>query len=103
MYGKDVFKITDNFITVVLPFDKEVLPKDQNASVNASVNATVKLSATQRQIIDILKNNSGITIKGIAEKLEKNESTIVRNIGKLKNQGIIERVGSDKTGYWKIN
>ena len=25
VYGKDVFKITDNFITVVLPFDKEVM------------------------------------------------------------------------------
>ena len=25
VYGKEVFKITDNFITVSLPFDKEVI------------------------------------------------------------------------------
>ncbi len=84
-----------------------MLQKGQNASVNArvnaSVNASVKLSTTQRQIIDILKDNPEITIKEIADKLEKNETTVVRNIGKLKKQGIIERVGSDKTGYWKIN
>ncbi len=80
-----------------------MLQKGQNASVNARVNASVKLSTTQRQIIDILKDNPEITIKEIADKLEKNETTVVRNIGKLKKQGIIERVGSDKTGYWKIN
>lgn len=25
VYGKEVFKITDNFITVSLPFDKDVI------------------------------------------------------------------------------
>ena len=43
-----------------------------------------------------------LTVKEIADKLNKNESTIVRNIGKLKEQGIIERNGSDKTGCWKV-
>jgi predicted HTH transcriptional regulator len=26
----------------------------------------------------------------------------MRNISKLKKKGILKRVGSDKTGYWKI-
>ena len=69
---------------------------------NASVNASVKLSATQQKIINCLKENSEITVKEIADKLNKNESTIVRNIGKLKEQGIIVRVGSDKNGSWKV-
>lgn len=51
---------------------------------NASVDAGVKISATQQQIINCLKENSEITVKEIADKLNKNESTIVRNIDKLK-------------------
>ena len=58
----------------------------KNASVNA--NASVKISATQQKIINCLKENSEITVKEIADKLNKNESTIVRNIGKLKERGM---------------
>ena len=39
----------------------------------------------------------------IAEKLKLNEKTIRRNMNNLRNRGIIERVGSTKKGFWRIN
>jgi predicted HTH transcriptional regulator len=30
------------------------------------------------------------------------ETAVQNNLSKLKNAGILTRVGSDKTGYWKI-
>jgi predicted HTH transcriptional regulator len=39
----------------------------------------------------------------MAKRLEKDRTTIMRNIQKLKEKKIIIRVGSKKTGYWKIN
>ena len=35
--------------------------------------------------------------------LEIGIATIDRTIKKLKQLGLLERVGSNKTGYWKIN
>ena len=38
----------------------------------------------------------------MAEKLNISQITIKRNIKELKESGYIERIGSKKTGYWKI-
>lgn len=73
-----------------------------NASVNAGVNAGVKLFATQKAIIQLMRENTQITIKEMASALGKNETTISRNIRQLKDKGIVERVGADKNGSWNI-
>ncbi len=36
-------------------------------------------------------------------KIGVDRTTIMRNIAKLKQRGILERVGEDKNGYWKLN
>lgn len=73
-----------------------------NASVNAGVNASVKLSAIQESIIQLMRENPQITIREMASKLGKNETTISRNIRKLKEVKLLSRIGSDKQGYWMI-
>lgn len=37
------------------------------------------------------------------EQLNLGESTVYRAIQKFKEEGIIERIGSNKTGYWKLH
>lgn len=39
----------------------------------------------------------------MAEKLNVTEKTIKRNTARLKEKGILERIGADKNRYWKIN
>jgi len=41
-------------------------------------------------------------MQDIANLLNVHEKTIKRDIKKLKQKGLLERVGSDKGGYWKI-
>ena len=74
-----------------------------NASANAPVNAPVKLSKTQSAIIDNLKGNPHTTYDELAAIISVDRSTIMRNIAVLKEYGILERVGEDKNGYWKLN
>ena len=38
----------------------------------------------------------------MSNKLGLARSTISSNIQKMKEKGIIERIGSDRNGYWKI-
>ena len=49
-----------------------------------------------------MKEDNTISAGRIAEKIGKDKRTVERTIKTLKNQGYIERIGSDKTGYWKI-
>ena len=53
------------------------------------------------QIIELIIANPQITIDEISEKLKVNERTIRRDIDKLSS--IIEHVGPNKGGYWKVN
>ncbi len=49
-----------------------------------------------------MRKNPNITQKILVEKLKLSRPAITLNIKELKNIGYIERVGSDKKGYWKI-
>ena len=53
-------------------------------------------------VFSLIKQDKNITAVEISEQLNLSLSTVKRKIKDLKEQGIIERIGSDKTGYWKI-
>jgi len=82
--------------------------KRRNATVNnknATVkhgNATVKLSSTQWAVLELLNSNGRLTAEDMASDIGKDISTIKRATKVLKNKGVLERIGSDKTGYWKV-
>ena len=75
---------------------------DKNAEINAGINAEIKISEKQKKIILMLKENPYCTIKEISDKLEVNHSTVERNIKKLRENGIVERVGARKDGKWIV-
>jgi len=56
----------------------------------------------QKVILDFIKMNNKISAKEISELLKTNSRTIQRDLQKFKERGIIERVGGDRGGYWKI-
>lgn len=53
------------------------------------------------EIIKLLSTNNFLSYDDIALKLNKGKATIKRKIQKLKSNGILKRVGSDKSGYWE--
>ena len=96
-----VFKVSPNdFHVTVFTFPEN---ETVNETVNETINETVKLSKIQKEIIKEIKNNEEITYEELAEKLKKGRATIHRHIQDLIKKGTIKRVGSAKSGYWKIN
>jgi len=57
---------------------------------------------TANKILELICENSFISISDISEKLNISRSAIQKHIENLKAKGIIERVGANKGGYWKI-
>lgn len=63
----------------------------------------MKLSSLQLKIIKSIKENPKLSAVKIAEKLNVNSRTVERNIKQLKEFNILERIGHDYGGYWKVN
>lgn len=61
-----------------------------------------QLSDVQKKIINIVIENPTITQLDIAEKLKMSRQSVSINIRELKDKNILERVGSNKKGFWKI-
>ena len=56
---------------------------------------------TDRLYNEILSDNS-LNYLEYAEKIGVSEATVKRRLGELKKNGVIVRVGSNKTGHWEI-
>lgn len=80
---------------------RNVTVKSENISVN-NKNITVKLTQTQKDIVNLIKENPCITQNEIASKLNIARETVNRNMKKLQQEKIIQRLGADKNGSWKI-
>jgi ATP-dependent DNA helicase RecG len=63
---------------------------------------TDKLSINQVKILQIISANPYITSKEIAVALEIRPDSIRVNISKLKDKGLLERIGPAKGGYWVV-
>ena len=74
-----------------------------NSTANATVNATVNLNKTQKSIIGMIAENNRVTYNEMIEKIGVDRSNIYRAIKTLKEKCILERIGEDKNGYWKLN
>lgn len=93
-YLEGVPKLIENDIfTTIIPI---------NEKENVPVNVPVNLNKTENEILNLIIKNNNITHIEIANVLKITDKTAKRNTKKLKEKGIIERIGSDKTGYWKI-
>lgn len=53
-------------------------------------------------VFSLIKQNKSITANEICERLNMSLSTVRRKIKRLREHGNIERIGSDKTGSWRI-
>ena len=74
--------------------------KIQNDTVNDTVKA--QNDTVNDTVFNLIKQNGKIKATEISERLNISLSTAKRKIKELKEQEIIERIGSDKTGHWKI-
>ncbi len=58
---------------------------------------------TKEQILELIKSDKNITITQMADILGKSRDTINEHIANLKKTGVLQRMGSRKSGYWKTN
>lgn len=60
------------------------------------------MTITDEYILKVLETNGRATALQIAKLLEISESTVRRSFRRLREYGFIERIGSNKAGYWRV-
>ncbi|MCD4697954.1 MAG: winged helix-turn-helix transcriptional regulator [Bacteroidales bacterium] len=89
---KEVFFVTELLIHPDFPIDE---------NEGGSIGGEIELTKRQKEILDIIKVNNKISYRTIAEKLEINESAVLKHINALKEKGVIQRVGGTR-GHWEV-
>ncbi|MGD9153835.1 MAG: winged helix-turn-helix domain-containing protein [Gammaproteobacteria bacterium] len=54
------------------------------------------------KILSLMKENPSITQKELIDKTGLTRRGVEWNIKKLKEEGFIRRVGSDRSGHWEV-
>ena len=70
-------------------------------NVHLNVHINEELSEGEQLIFNLIKNNDSISKSELAIRINKSEKSVQRLISSLIKKGLIIRVGSNKTGYWK--
>ena len=64
--------------------------------------AVGKEKNVKEAILDMISGDPKVTAAGMAGVLGINIRTVKRHLSSLTNDGMVIRIGSDKTGHWKI-
>lgn len=72
----------------------------EDGMISGMINGTI--SDLESEILEILRKDEDITVPEMAEICKKSSRTISRAIAALKSKKLIERVGSNKAGSWKV-
>ena len=68
---------------------------EQESSLKSSLKSSQK-------ILELISASPSITISEIADRLGMTTRGVDKNIKRLKEQGVIRRVGPDKGGHWEV-
>lgn len=105
-YGKEAYKFRENSIVVTIPFNWINVMGDKAGNKGSDKvgdkSTESLLNHTQTRILAEMRNNPNITKQHLAETLKLGKTTIDKGIAVLKKYGYIERIGSNKSGYWKV-
>ena len=100
-YGKGAFEITDNYIKCRITFDKNVLESTKK-NVGTNVGTNVGINKTEKAVLGILINDPQKTADEMSTEIGVTKRTIERTLVSLKKKGLIERIGSNKSGRWSV-
>ena len=121
-YDKGIFEIYEDTIKVVFRFAMSVdeaipngseITREQFAnssqitreSFNNSENVPMKKiskEAVKAAIVSYLRNNSKATYQEIGDEVDIKKTTVFKYLSELVEAGIIERIGNNRSGYWKV-
>ena len=84
-------------------YRKSLISEKQVTDVTEKVtDVTEKVTGIEVKILELISNDPAITTSKLANMLSVTRKTISTHMKIMKKNNVIERIGSDRKGYWKI-
>ena len=84
-------------------YRKSIIGEKQVTDVTEKVtDVTEKVTGIEAKILELISNDPVITTSKLANMLSVTRKTISTHMKIMKKNNVIERIGSDRKGYWKI-
>ncbi len=94
-YGKEAFDLTNGTVTVTLRF--------RGLRSAASRHAMEEpLTDREMSVLDAIRSNPYAKLNDVAYMSGVSRTYVGKVVLKLKEKGLIERMGNQRTGYWKV-
>ena len=100
---RELAKVVYTYEQINLEKAEPLHSKDKKTNdIKVSPTLNIKLNSTAEKILNLIVREKYITQAELSKLLCISENCIYKNLKTLKEKGIIERVGSNKNGYWKV-
>ena len=76
--------------------------KSSEKDSKSSEKSTSGSEKSSEKILDLIKNKPTISAAEIAMEIDMSARGVEKQIRKLREAGIIKRIGADRGGYWEI-
>lgn len=90
-------KFIEFMLTLILNTIEEIIESEKKVTTKV----TIKVTINQQKIIDAIKTNPYITQEELSDIIGITKKSITFNMKKLQDEGLIKRIGSNKSGYWE--
>lgn len=90
-------------IKFTAPDDRVIRSVTRKVTDRVTEKVTDNLDEKSIQILALISEDPACTSTAISEKLSISRKTVSQKLKVMKERGIINRIGSDRKGYWKIN
>ena len=84
--------------TVILNTIEEIIETEKRVTVKV----TQKVTVNQQKILDLIKENQFITQEELSKNIGIARKSVISNMKKLQENGLLKRIGADKNGYWQV-
>lgn len=90
------------------PFDeKDLLRADREFGIifgkEFGIKFGIKFGNNDKRLLLLMNSNPTFSSQMIADRLDITKRAVEKIIKRLRESSVIERIGSNKSGYWKIN
>jgi len=96
---RPVIEVDENWFTIIFKRPERERESFEGRGKTTPQKTTQK---TAQKILGAIKENPNITRKELAPIIGISEDGVKYHIANLKSMGVLERIGPDKGGYWRI-
>ena len=71
-------------------------------TIEEIIETEKRVTVNQQKILNLIKENPFITQEELSKIIGITRKSVISNMKKLQDVGLIKRIGADKNGYWQL-